>query len=151
MTPPFSYYPLVWFFLIGAVLPIPFYYLARRYPRSVWRYVHIPVSLVGANTVPPATGLNFTSWIMVGFAFQWFMRRFHFRWWMRYNYLLATGLDFGVLLGLTVIFFTLQLPKGGSIELNWWGNTVWQRTADAQMIPLKTLAPGQTFGPSSWS
>jgi len=151
MTPPFSYYPLVWFFLIGAVLPIPFYYLARRYPRSVWRYVHIPVSLVGANTVPPATGLNFTSWIMVGFAFQWFMRRFHFRWWMRYNYLLATGLDFGVLLGLTVIFFTLQLTKGGSIELEWWGNIVWQRTADAQMIPLKTLAPGQTFGPSSWS
>ncbi|KAI9462332.1 OPT-domain-containing protein [Lactarius psammicola] len=144
------YSSLMWFFLIGAVLPIPFYYLARRYPRSAWRYVHIPVSLVGADTVPPATGLNFTSWIMVGFIFQWFVRRFHFRWWMRYNYLLATGLDFGVLLGLIAIFFTLQLPKGG-IELNWWGNTVWQRTADAQMIPLKTLAPGETFGPSSWS
>ncbi|KAH9178904.1 OPT-domain-containing protein [Lactarius sanguifluus] len=147
---PFSYYPIVWFFLIGAALPIPFYYLARRYPRSAWRYVHIPVSLVGANTVPPANGLNFSSWILVGFVFQWFMRRFHFRWWMRYNYLLATGLDFGVLLGLTVIFFTLQLPKGG-IELNWWGNTVWQRTVDAQMIPLKTLAPGEIFGPSSWT
>lgn len=144
------YYPLVWFFLIGAALPVPFYYLARRYPRSVWRYVHIPVSLVGVDAVPPATGLNFTSWIMVGFVFQWFMRRFHFRWWMRYNYLLSTGLDFGVLAGLFIIFFTLQLPKGG-IQLNWWGNTVWQRTADAQMIPLKLLAPGQTFGPSSWS
>ncbi|KAH9050471.1 OPT-domain-containing protein [Lactarius hengduanensis] len=144
------YYPIVWFFLIGAALPVPFYYLARRYPRSAWRYVHIPVSLVGANTVPPANGLNFSSWILVGFVFQWFMRRFHFRWWMRYNYLLATGLDFGVLLGLTVIFFALQLPKGG-IELNWWGNTVWQRTADALMIPLKTLEPGQTFGPSSWT
>jgi OPT family small oligopeptide transporter len=144
------YYSLVFFFLIGAVLPIPFYFLARRYPRSAWRYVHIPVALVGVDSVPPATGLNFTAWIMVGFIFQWFMRRFHFRWWMRYNYLLSTGLDFGVLLGLVVIFFTLQLPKGG-IELNWWGNTVWQQTADAQMIPLKTLAPGQTFGPTSWS
>jgi hypothetical protein len=139
----------VWFFIIGALAPIPFYFLARRYPRSPWRYVHIPVALVGFDAVPPLTGLNFTSWFMVGFIFQWFMRRFHFRWWMRYNYLLSTGLDFGVLFGLVVIFFTLQLPKGG-INLNWWGNTVWQNTADAQMVPLKTVAPGSTFGPTSW-
>ncbi|KAN0134939.1 OPT domain containing protein [Lactarius tabidus] len=143
------YYPFVWFFIIGALAPIPFYFLARRYPRSPWRYVHIPVALVGFDAVPPLTGLNFTSWFMVGFIFQWFMRRFHFRWWMRYNYLLSTGLDFGVLFGLVVIFFTLQLPKGG-INLNWWGNTVWQNTADAQMVPLKTVAPGSTFGPTSW-
>jgi OPT family small oligopeptide transporter len=144
------YNSLLWFLLIGTLLPIPFYFLARRYPRSFWRYVHIPVALVGVNSVPPASGLNFTSFIIVGFIFQWFMRRFHFRWWMRYNYLLSTGLDCGLLAGLLVIFFALQLPKGG-IVLNWWGNTVWQNTADAKMIPLKTLAPGQIFGPSSWS
>ncbi len=31
------------------------------------------------------------------------------------------------------------------------GNSVWQNTADAQMVPLKVLALGQTFGPSTWS
>lgn len=140
----------MWGFLIGAVLPIPFYFLARHYPRSAWRYVHIPVALLAIGNVPPATGINYTAWIMVGFVFQFFMRRFHLLWWMRYNYILSAGLNFGVCLALVVVFFTLQLPKGG-IELNWWGNTVWQQTADAQMIPLKKLAPGQTFGPSSWS
>ena len=140
----------MWFFLIGAIMPIPFYYLARRYPRSFWRYVNIPVALVAADSVPPANGINFTSWILVGFIFQWFIRRFHFRWWLRYNYLLSTGLDAGVIVGLIVIFFALQMPKGG-ISVKWWGNSVWQNTADAQMVPLKVLAPGQTFGPSTWS
>lgn len=29
------YYPLLWFFLIGAILPFPFYYASRRWPQSV--------------------------------------------------------------------------------------------------------------------
>ncbi|KAI0257320.1 OPT-domain-containing protein [Lactifluus subvellereus] len=149
-SPGALYYPLVWFFLIGALLPIPFYYLARRYPRSRWRYVNIPVVLAAPNMVPPANGMNFGSWILVGCFFQWFMRRFHFRWWMRYNYLLSTGLDAGVIVGLVVIFFTLQMPRGG-INVNWWGNDVWKNTADAQMTPLKIVPPGQIFGPSTWS
>jgi hypothetical protein len=131
-------------------LPIPFYFLSRRYPRSFWRYVNIPIAMVAASSVPPANGINIMSWILVGFIFQWFMRRFHFRWWLRYNYLLSTGLDAGVIIGLIVIFVSLQMPKGG-ISVNWWGNSVWQNTADAQMVPLKVLAPGQTFGPSTWS
>ncbi|KAI0274879.1 OPT-domain-containing protein [Gloeopeniophorella convolvens] len=149
-SPGALYYPLVWFFLIGAVLPIPFYYLARRYPRSPWRYVHIPVALAGVDNVPPANGVNFAAWIITGCIFQWFVRRFHFRWWMRYNYLLSTGLDAGVIVGLVVIFFAVQLPKGG-ISVTWWGNTVWQKTADAMALPLKTVPPGQIFGPSTWS
>lgn len=73
------YYPLVYFFLIGAILPIPFYYLARRYPLSFWRYVNIPVMMAGISVMPPATGINFSSWFAFGAFFQFFMRRFHFR------------------------------------------------------------------------
>jgi len=38
----------------------------------------------------------------------------------------------------------------GAIGINtiqqWWGNTVFTKTADAQALPLRTLAPGETFG-----
>lgn len=43
------------------------------------------------------------------------MRRRHFRWWSKYNFILSAGLDSGTILSALVIFFTLQLPKGGSI------------------------------------
>jgi hypothetical protein len=117
----------MWFFLIGAAAPIPFYFLARRFPLSFWRYINIPVFFAGVSAMPPATGINYSSWIMTGFVFQWWMRRFHFRWWMRYNYILSAALDAGVAIGFIAIFFMLQYPKNGTIGLNtiqaWWGNT----------------------------
>ncbi|KAG8220066.1 OPT oligopeptide transporter [Butyriboletus roseoflavus] len=148
-SPGAMYSPLLWFFFFGAVLPIPFYYLARRFPLSYWRYINIPVFFTGIGFMPPATGINYVSWFVVGFIFQWFMRRYHFRWWMRYNYILAAGLDAGVAVGILFIFFFLQLPKGG-VTLNWWGNTAWQNTADALGTPFRVVPPGQTFGPSKW-
>ncbi|KAH8120611.1 glutathione transporter [Phellopilus nigrolimitatus] len=144
------YYPLTYFFLIGAILPIPFYYLAKRFPLSFWRYVNVPVILSGLSVLPPATGINFSSWFMFGAFFQYFMRRFHFRWWMRFNYILSAALDSGVAIAIIIIFFAVQFPKGG-FELNWWGNTVWSNTADYDGTPFITLEEGQTFGPTTWS
>jgi len=63
-------------------------------------------------------------------------------------------LDAGYAIGLIIIFFALQYPKNGTIGqnsiLNWWGNTVYATTADARGVPYKTIASGETFGPSSW-
>ena len=73
------YNPLMYFFLIGGLLPIPFYFLARRYPLSIWRFVNVPALFAGISMLPPATGINYSSWFVVGAIFQWFMRRFHFR------------------------------------------------------------------------
>ena len=143
------YSPILSFFVLGAVLPIPFYYLARRFPLSYWRYINIPVLFAGLGSMPPATGINYSSWLIVGFFFQWFMRRYHFRWWMRYNYILAAGLDAGVAFGTLFIFFFLQMPKGG-VSVKWWGNTVWQNTADFLGTPFRVMPSGQTFGPSTW-
>ncbi|TFK76761.1 OPT oligopeptide transporter [Pluteus cervinus] len=144
------YSPLLWFFAVGALLPIPFYFLARRYPLSFWRYINIPVFFAGVGAIPPGTGINYASWAITGFIFNYFIRRFHFRWWMRYNYILSAALDAGVAIAMVVVFFTLQYPKGG-VELNWWGNTVWANTADAMGTPRLTAPSGVPFGPSTWS
>jgi len=143
------YYAAIWFLLIGAVSPIPFYFLARKYPRSLFRYVNIPVVWVGPTGAPPATGINFSSWLLVGFIFQYYLRRFRFMWWMRYNYILSLALDFGIAMAALVIFFTVVYPGGGK-QLNWWGNTVYLNTADFNFLPFKTLPKGQTFGPKTW-
>ena len=138
---------VMYFFLIGALLPIPFYILARRYPTSFWRYVNIPVCFAGLAHLPPATGINYSSWAMVGAFFQWFMRRFHFRWWLRFNYILSAGLDIGVSVGAVIVFFALQFRN---INLDWWGNSVWINTFDAYGAPRLIPANG-TFGPTQWA
>jgi hypothetical protein len=114
---------LLWFFLIGILAPIPFYFLARRFPLSFYRYINIPVFFAGLGAMPPASGINYVSWVLWGFVFNFVVRRFHFRWWMRYNYILSAALDSGFALSLLIIFFALGLPKPGGIHFEWWGNT----------------------------
>ncbi|KAJ3486237.1 hypothetical protein NLI96_g4363 [Meripilus lineatus] len=144
------YNPMLWFFLLGAIVPIPCYFLARRYPRSLWRYINMPLIFSSTAVMPPSSGINYSSWIMVGFIFQYFMRRFHFRWWMRYNYILSAALDSGAVIGALIVFFSLIMPNGG-VELNWWGNTVWQKTFDAMGMPALTVTPPEIFGLQTWS
>jgi hypothetical protein len=70
--------------------------------------------------------------------------------------------------------YSLQYPKNGAIGATtlgtWWGkpytfinspedrfltfvysgNTVFTNNADALGTPMKTVAPGETFGPTRW-
>ncbi|TFK30379.1 OPT-domain-containing protein [Coprinopsis marcescibilis] len=143
------YNGLLWLFPIGFFLPIPFYFLARRYPLSFWRYINIPIFFAGLGAMPPASGINYISWAATGFIFNYLIRRMHFRWWMRYNYILSAALDSGVGIAMIVIFFALQFPSG-HVQLNWWGNRVWINTDDADGTPIRFPAEGELIGPSTW-
>ena len=61
---------LVFFFLLGAMLPIIPWTITRKYPASWARYVNFPVLLSGAGAIPPASAINYVPWALVGFIFQ---------------------------------------------------------------------------------
>ncbi|KAI9590955.1 OPT oligopeptide transporter protein-domain-containing protein [Syncephalis fuscata] len=113
------YSALNWWFLVGLLLPIPFWLLTRRNPNSWIKYIHIPVLLGGTGNMPPARPGMFTSWFIVGFIFQFFVYRYRNAWWKRFNYILSAGLDSGVAISGLVIFFAFQYKE---IALEWWGN-----------------------------
>ncbi|KIJ63337.1 hypothetical protein HYDPIDRAFT_29591 [Hydnomerulius pinastri MD-312] len=148
------YNNLLWFFLMGAALPIIPWYLTKKYPKSCFKYFNTPVILSGAGFMPPATAANYVPWAIIGFIFQYVIRRRHFSWWTKYNYVLSAALDSGVAIAIILIFFCLQFPLDGTIGANtiqtWWGNTVYMNTLDYEGAPMLTVPPGQTFGPSSW-
>lgn len=41
--------------LMGAVTPVIPWYFARKYPMSIWRYLHVPLIWGGSGYLPPAT------------------------------------------------------------------------------------------------
>ena len=49
----------LFFFLIGAVAPIPIYFLARRYPGGPWKFFNAPIFFVGTANIPPATAIKY--------------------------------------------------------------------------------------------
>jgi len=134
------YHPQLYAIIVGALLPLPFWIMQWRRPDSWTRYVNTPVVLLGISSIPPATGINYSSWFAVGFVFQFIIRKHNFAWWSKYNYVTGAALDCGTVLSLLTIFFTLQLPKGGS-QVNWWGNSVFENTADWAAVPLIKTPP----------
>ncbi|KAF9078018.1 OPT oligopeptide transporter protein-domain-containing protein, partial [Rhodocollybia butyracea] len=147
---------LMFFFIIGALCPAILWLLTKKFPRSKLGYIKIIFG--GPGYVPPANGINYLTWALVGFVFQHLIRRRHFTWWAKYNYVLSAALDVGTAVGLILIYFwqvqhsshSLQYPLHGTIGVNtiqkWWGNTVYMDTLDWQNAPLRPLASGETFG-----
>ncbi|KAH9942142.1 OPT oligopeptide transporter [Epithele typhae] len=135
------YHPQLYAIIIGAVLPLPFWYWQRRWPNRYVQYINTPVILNGVGLIPPATGINYSSWFLAGFIFQYLVRRRNFGWWSKFNYILSSALDCGTVLAVLFIFFTLQFPNGG-VNLEWWGNTVYTETADFKRLPLRSPPAG---------
>ncbi|KAI0089580.1 small oligopeptide transporter [Irpex rosettiformis] len=148
------YNKLLWFFLLGAGLPVVTFFLQKRFRSGLLKYVNWPVVFTGTGLIPPATPTNYVSWCVVGFIFNYIIRRRHFSWWTKYNYVLSAGLDSGLAISTILIFFALEFPKNGTIGLNtlqtWWGNTVFTQTADWAAAALWAPPANKTFGPTTW-
>lgn len=149
------YHSVLVFFIIGTVSPIMGWLAMKRYPNSLIRYMNFPLIFSGTFRIPPASALNYVPWALVGFIFQYVIRRRNFAWWTKYNYVLSAALDAGLAVSVIFIFFVLQYPENGSIGerlQHWWGNTVFNTTADGMGTPVRQLQGSETFGPSigSW-
>ncbi|KAL3455888.1 OPT oligopeptide transporter protein-domain-containing protein [Aspergillus heterothallicus] len=136
---------LLWFFLVGPAVVLITYLLGRRW--HVVNYISWPVAFGAMGMVPPATGINFSSWWVVNVVFNGWIKRRRPAWWAKYNYVLSAALDSGVAVCTVFIFFCIMLPAG---PLRWWGNEVFMKTADGRRTPYKTLPPEGTFGPTTW-
>lgn len=110
-----------WFFLGGAIAPLLVWLAHKAFPNRNWiRLIHMPVLLGATSMMPPATAVNYTSWLIVAFVFGFVMFRYHLKWWQRYNYVLSGGLDAGTAFMSVLLFIGLQMQN---IELDWWGGS----------------------------
>jgi OPT family oligopeptide transporter len=116
--PTSPYHALMWWFLIGFLLPIPVWLVARRFPNSWLKYVHVPVILGATAIMPPASPVMYPSWFILGFIFQFYVYRYHTVWYNKFNYVLSAAMDSGVALSAIVIFFAFQYHD---IAIKWWG------------------------------
>lgn len=48
------YNPQLYALVIGAVIPVPFWFWVRRHPRSIFRNLNFPVLINGPLAIPPA-------------------------------------------------------------------------------------------------
>lgn len=112
------YHPILYMFFVGAALPIPVWYLQRRYPQSPWRHVNVPVAISIAGAMPPMPAASVVNWFIGCFFFNYVIHKYHSTWWQRYAFALSAGLDSGLAISGIVqfgLFTKVTMP-------NWWGN-----------------------------
>lgn len=118
------YRNLLWFFLIGAILPVIVYAMKKTWPKQRWlEKIHIPLFLGGLNYIPPASGTNYGSWVIVGLIFGLWIKKKSRGWWRRYNFVLSSALDCATAIAGIIIFFAV-FYTGAADKFSWWGTTV---------------------------
>ncbi|XP_031264015.1 oligopeptide transporter 5-like [Pistacia vera] len=117
-----NYPEMNWFFLIGLLLPVPGWYLARKFPTTKWLgKIHWPIILGATSKMPPTRAVHFWSWGAVGLFFNYYIFRKYKTWWARHTYILSAALDAGLAFMGVFLYFALQ---GNNIEgPHWWGNS----------------------------
>ncbi|XP_030975484.1 oligopeptide transporter 7-like [Quercus lobata] len=109
-----------WFFLVGAIAPVLVWLAHKALPDRQWiRLITIPVLLGAIIEMPPATAVNYTSWILIAFASGFIAYRYYRNLWSRYNYVLSGALDAGLAFMGVLLYLFLGMEN---VSLNWWGS-----------------------------
>ncbi|OJZ90815.1 hypothetical protein ASPFODRAFT_179853 [Aspergillus luchuensis CBS 106.47] len=133
------YNPLLYGFLVGALLPIPFYFITKWRPRSILRYVYIPLVFYGICDISPYNVTYAWCPMVVGFIFNYWIKRRWQAWWEKYAYVFTTAMSCGVAISAIIIFFAVEYKE---VNLNWWGNEVSYAGCDNDGCTLLAIPEG---------
>ena len=77
------YNGLLWSFLIGVLLPVPFYFLSRKW--KIFRYFHAPIFLSGGFIWSPYNLMNIWPAIPIAWLFSSYVKKRYLGWWSKYS------------------------------------------------------------------
>ena len=82
--------------IMGTFRPLLFWLWQWHYPQSWVCWVSTPLTLLNCmNFIPPAMGINYSSWFLIGFIFQYLIWKCNFTWWIKFSYLMSVVMDSG--------------------------------------------------------
>ncbi|KAI3904627.1 hypothetical protein MKW98_014807 [Papaver atlanticum] len=117
-----TYAAINWFFLIGAVAPLLVWFAHKAFPEKRWiSLINMPILIGATGNMPPATAVNYISWIVVGFLSGFVVFRYRQNWWRRHNYVLSGALDAGLAFMGVLLYLCLGMEE---ISLSWWGSNL---------------------------
>ncbi|ODA77433.1 hypothetical protein RJ55_07062 [Drechmeria coniospora] len=132
-------------FPLGVLIVVVFWGLGKKFPHWTWvRQIH-PVAIMYGGIVWAPYNMSYV-WPSVPIAyFSWiYLKSRYLGLWSKYNFVLSAAWSCGIAIAGIIIFFSLQYT---STDLDWWGNVVSERGCEGDACRLKTLAPGEYFGP----
>ncbi|KAK5111395.1 hypothetical protein LTR85_012169 [Meristemomyces frigidus] len=142
------YWKIMFALIAGLFWPVPWYYAKKMWPKSILRYAHPLVMMMGGVVWAPNNLSMFWESLYFSYFFGVYVKNRWPGWWAKYALVLASALASGMAISGLVQFFAIT--NSGATVPNWWGTTQYESTCDFQDCRYKSVAPGQTFGPTEW-
>ncbi|KAJ3739221.1 OPT oligopeptide transporter protein-domain-containing protein [Lentinula detonsa] len=113
---------VAWAYVVGLVVPVPFWLIHRYYPKLRADYLYTPVICYYIGWLCVGINSSILSYFSIAFLSQWWLRTRYPRWFAKYNYILAAALDGGTQVMVFVLSFAVQGAAGTShLFPQWWG------------------------------
>lgn len=146
------YRAIIYCIPLGIILPVGVYFAAKRWPKSFWRSVNVPILLAGPLGWAPYNWSYMQGTLSLALFFNFYIKRWYRPWWDRYAYVLTSSFTSAIGISGLVIFFALQK---WNVRLDWIGNRIaWQGVdrggyvdADGHVVRCTNLMlePGERF------
>jgi hypothetical protein len=108
-------------FLVGAVAPVIFFLLHKKFPRAKFHLWNTTIFFSYLNYFYGNISTGFTSAFIGGFVVMYWAFRKRYGLWSRWNYILAAAFDAGFNFNMLLIFLFFGSGKITTMP-NWWGN-----------------------------
>ncbi|KAH7913890.1 OPT oligopeptide transporter protein-domain-containing protein [Hygrophoropsis aurantiaca] len=109
-------------YLIGLVVPVPFWLAHRYYPKLRLDYLYTPVICYFIGWLCVGINSSILSYFAVAFVSQWYLRTRYPRWFAKYNYIVGAALDGGTQVMVFILSFAVQGAAGTAHPFPaWWG------------------------------
>jgi len=113
---------VAWAYLLGFLVPIPFWVVHRYYPKLRADYLYTPLIILCMGMLAAGINSSATMFFMIAWFSQWFMRTRHPKWFAKYNYILGAALDGGTQVMVFILSFAVLGAAGKShLFPAWWG------------------------------
>ncbi|KAJ2086761.1 hypothetical protein IW140_005455 [Coemansia sp. RSA 1813] len=114
------YHVALYLFILGLLLPIPFWFYSKKFPNSWVKHIHTPLFFIASGYMPPAPSHVYTNWFIACFFFNYLWHKYRNKQWTRYAFSLSAGLDCGLAISGIItyfIFMKVTIP-------DWWGTNI---------------------------
>jgi len=107
---------VTWAFLLGFILPLPFWIGHKIFPK--WNLDYWNTALISNYIGLLNTGINSvtTPWFAIGAFSQFYLRKYRPNWFIKYNYILSAAMEGGTQVMIFILSFAVFGGAGQSVS-----------------------------------
>lgn len=107
-------------YVIGFIVPVPFWLMNRFFPHPAWGYINMSIILWQMGYLFVGINSSISVFFFLGFFAQWYLRRKRPDFFVKFNYIVSAALDGGTQVMVFILTFAVFGGSGTAHYFPYW-------------------------------